>query len=155
LVQPVVLVDHAFAQERHDRQARAEDERASLGKEQAQRDQRPSAGAQGDQRGVAASTAGQAYPPAWSDRWARRARSQSRGRGGASQATISSPAATNSSATSAPVTAVTPPISSEMAHRRRSVRLVRRASLTAASTMTAGATPYNSAWTTGRPWSCT
>src|SRR5262249_56726414 len=35
--QPVVLDDHALAQERHDGQAAAEDERAGLGEEQPQR----------------------------------------------------------------------------------------------------------------------
>jgi hypothetical protein len=44
VVEPVVLGDDAFAQERHDRQPGAEGERAGLEKEQSQRDQRPAAG---------------------------------------------------------------------------------------------------------------
>ena len=57
---------------------------------------------------------------------------------------MSTPAATKSGAISAPVAAVTTPRTMEMAQRRRSVLLVRRASLTAAMAMmamTAGAMP--------------
>ena len=81
----------------------------------------------------------------------RRKRSQ---RGRASSAIMSSPAAMNSRAISAPVNAVTTARTALMAHSRRSRWLVSLASLYAATAMmaiTAGAMPWNSACTTGRP----
>ena len=67
-----------------------------------------------------------------------------RNRGGASQAIITRPAATNRIAISAPVRAVTARITAEMPHRRRSFAFVSLASFTAAKAMiamTAGAIP--------------
>jgi hypothetical protein len=48
--EPVMLVDHALAQERHDGQAGAKHERPGLGEEQPERDQHPAAGG-GAERG--------------------------------------------------------------------------------------------------------
>ena len=64
--------------------------------------------------------------------------------GGASSAIISRPAPTNSTATSAPVTAVTTPVITEIAHSFGSAPSVSRASFTAATPITgitAGAIP--------------
>src|SRR2546425_8166796 len=75
-------------------------------------------------------------------------------RGGASRTIMSRPAAMNSTAISAPVTAVTTPSTALMVHSRQSRRLVIRASLYAATAMiaiTAGGVPADKAWGTGRP----
>ena len=78
--------------------------------------------------------------------------------GGASQATITSPAPMNRKAISAPVRAVTAMRIAESTHSLASRPLVSRASLTAATAMiaiTAGAIPYNRDWTTVSPWNRT